>query len=96
MNENKFQRYVIERVREMFLGCVVIKNDPTYIQGIPDLTVLTHKGWFCLEVKKSKDAELRPNQYYYLEVLDDLSFARTVYPENLEEVLHELQRTFRA
>lgn len=94
MNENKFQRYVIDRVRQIFIGCVVMKNDANYIQGIPDLTVLTDKGWFCLETKKSKDSDLRPNQWHYLNLLDDLSFARVVYPENVEEVLRELQRTF--
>ena len=42
MLENKFQANLIKELKERFPGCIVMKNDPTYIQGIPDLLVL-HK-----------------------------------------------------
>ena len=92
--ERDFQRSLIKELKELFPGCVVLKNDPEYIQGIPDLLVLHNDRWAALEVKKSKNASHRPNQDYYVEKMDDMSFARFIYPENKEEVLHEIQQSF--
>lgn len=92
--ERDFQRSLIKELKELFPGCVVLKNDPEYIQGIPDLLVLHNDRWAALEVKKSKRASHRPNQDYYVEKMDDMSFARFIYPENKEEVLHEIQQSF--
>ena len=78
----------------MFPGCVVLKNDPNYIQGMPDLTIFWKNKWATLEVKKSRTASHQPNQDYYVETMDDMSFSRFIYPENKEEVLYELQRSF--
>lgn len=93
--ENEFQRKLIEEIEFMFPGCMVTKNDPTYIQGIPDLTILYKKKWAVLECKKSENEPYRPNQEYYLDKLSKMSFAKAIYPENKEEVLNELQRTFK-
>ena len=71
-----------------------MKNDSSYIQGIPDLIVLFEDKWAALEVKKSRTASHRPNQEYYVEKMDDMSFASFIYPENKEAVLDELQQTF--
>jgi hypothetical protein len=79
----------------MFPGCVVLKNDPNYLQGIPDLTLFWHDKWATLEVKKTKDAPHQPNQDYYVNLHDSMSFSRFIYPENKEEVLRELQQSFR-
>lgn len=79
----------------MFPGCIVLKNDPNYLQGIPDLVIFFMDNWAMLEVKKSENATHRPNQDYYVHKLDGMSFARFIYPENEEEVLHELQQSFR-
>lgn len=48
-----------------------------------------------LEVKKSANAAHQPNQDYYVEKMNLMSFARFIYPENKKEVLHELQQSFR-
>ena len=40
MLENKFQANLIKELKARFPDCIVMKNDPTYIQGIPDLLVL--------------------------------------------------------
>ena len=80
----------------MFPGCMVLKNDPCYIQGIPDLMVLYRDKWASLEVKKTAKSHHQPNQDYYIEKMNDMSFARFIYPENKEEVLRELQHAFRA
>lgn len=92
--ERKFQKELIKKIKDMFPGCVVLKNDANYIQGLPDLTVLYKNKWAMLECKKTGDSALRPNQSYYVSKFDDMSFARLIYPENEEEVLYELQQSF--
>lgn len=89
--ERDFQPNLIKEIEKRFEGCIVMKNDPSYIQGIPDLLVLYHDRWAALECKRSKDASHRPNQEYYVGMMDDMSFSRFIYPENREEVLDELQ-----
>lgn len=93
MRESKYQRNVIDRIKETFPGAVVIKNDPNYIQGIPDLVVLWHHYWFMLEVKESRGAKKQPNQDYYVDLLNEMSFAAFVYPEIEDRVFYELQHT---
>ena len=94
MKENKFQAKLIRELKDRFPGCVVLKNDPNYIQGIPDLTVLHGERWACLEVKRKEKAKRQPNQELLVRRLDKMSFARFICPENKEEVLHDLERSF--
>ena len=94
MLENKFQSKLIKEIKSMFPKCIVMKNDPTYIQGIPDLLILHKNKWAGLEVKKNAKASKRPNQEYYVEQMDNMSFARFVYPENKDEVLDALDLHF--
>lgn len=94
MKENKFQSKLIKEIKKTYPGCIVLKNDPNYIQGIPDLLVLYKKKWAALECKKNKDAHKQPNQEHYISKMNKMSFARFIYPENKEEVLNELQHTF--
>lgn len=93
--ESKFQSDLIKELKRIFPGAIVIKNDPNYIQGIPDLTIFWRDRWATLEVKKSAKASHRPNQDYYVNLMNEMSFSAFIYPENKEEVLHELQRSFR-
>ena len=95
MLENKFQSNLIKKIKSLYPGCIVMKNDPTYIQGIPDLLVLYKDKWASLECKKSANAKKQPNQDYYVGLMNDMSFSRFICPENKEEVLNELQQTFR-
>lgn len=94
MKENVFQTKLIEEIKGIFPGCVVLKNDANYIQGFPDLTILHGKCWATLECKREKTANRQPNQEYYVNKLDGMSFSRFVSPENKEEVLYELQQAF--
>lgn len=94
--ESKFQADLIKEIKSIFVGCIVIKNDPNYMQGLPDLTIFWNDRWATLEVKKSKNASQQPNQDHYVQVMDAMSFSRFVYPENKEEVLDELQHAFRS
>jgi hypothetical protein len=78
----------------MFPDCVILKNDPEYMPGVPDLTIFFEEHWAMLEVKASATSPTRPNQPYYIEKLNSMSFAAFVYPENKDQVLHDLQLAF--
>ena len=95
MLESQFQSKLIKRLKKMFPGCLVMKTDPTYIQGLPDLLILFKDRWAVLECKKSGTAKHRPNQDYYVDRMNEMSFARFIYPENEEEVIYDLQQTFK-
>lgn len=92
--ESEFQRRFMDELRYIFPGCIVFKTDASYIQGFPDLLMLYNNRWAAFECKRSSTATVRPNQKYYVDILDMMSFARFVYPENEEEVLNEVQQAF--
>lgn len=92
--ERDFQSNLIKEIKHMFPGCIVMKTDPTYIQGIPDLLILYKNKWASLEVKISSRAKKQPNQEYYVDRMNEMSFSSFIYPENKEGVLHELYKTF--
>lgn len=93
--EREFQPKLIAELRELFPGCIIQKNDSGYQQGIPDLLILWEDRWAALECKKSKDAPTRPNQEWFVEKMNKMSFSAIVYPENKKEVLDALQAAFR-
>ena len=94
LKESKFQSDLITELEELFPGCVVLKNDANYIQGFPDLTIFYEEKWAVLECKRNIKSPYQPNQQYYLEILNDMSFAQMICPENREAVLYELQQAF--
>lgn len=94
--ENRFQNQLIQKIKAIFPDSIVLKNDPNYIQGIPDLLVLIGKNWLALECKRYKDAHRQVNQEYYISKMNDMSYARFIYPDNEQEVLDELQQTFKS
>lgn len=94
MLENKFQANLIKKLKKDYPGCFILKNDPTYIQGIPDLLVLYKDKWAALECKKSSKARHQPNQDYYVEQMNKMSFSSFISPENEDEVLTELRHRF--
>ena len=93
--ERDFKRGVVKDIKNMFEGCIVTKLDPSHTQGIPDLLVLHKDKWATLECKRNAKAERQPNQEYYVNKMNEMSFSRFIYPENKEEVLNELRETFR-
>lgn len=94
-SESYFQADLIREIRRRFPFCVVLKTDPTYIQGFPDLLVLYKGRWAALECKRSRDAVHQTNQDYYIQRLSDIGgYAAFIFPENKEEVLNELQQAF--
>lgn len=96
MLESRFQSGLIKELKEKFPGCIVLKNDADYKQGIPDLLVLHENKWAALECKKSANAKHQPNQDYYVGKMNEMSFASFICPENKKEVLHELELTFKS
>lgn len=90
--ESGFQDRLIKDIKKNFEGSMVFKMDQ--IQGIPDLLILHRDKWAALECKKSAKASKRPNQEYYVGLMDKMSFSRFIYPENKEEVLDELRKAF--
>jgi hypothetical protein len=95
MLENRFKTKLIAELKDMFPGCIVLHMDPNEIQGIPDLLILYNDRWGALEGKKNASASIRPNQRYYVDLMNGMSFASFIYPENKEEVLNELQQALR-
>lgn len=93
--ERDYQAKLIKKIKDQFPGCIVMKNDSSYIQGIPDLLVLYRDKWASLEVKRSATASHRPNQEYYVDLMDGMSFSRFISPENEKEVLHEMEQALR-
>lgn len=96
MLESQFQAKLIKELKKLFPGCIVMKSDSGYLQGIPDLLILFNDKWAALECKQHASAKKQPNQEYYVGKMDEMSFSRFICPENKEEVLHDLQQSFQS
>jgi hypothetical protein len=92
VTEKQYQAKLIKKLERMFPGIKILKQDPSYQQGILDLILLYRDRWASLEVKISADANVQPNQEYYVGTLNQMSFASFIYPEIEEEVLIALQQ----
>ena len=91
--ESAFQAEFIRTLRDLYPAAIVLKNDPNYQQGIPDVLMLVHDTWAAFEIKRYRDAQTQPNQEYYVNLMDGMSFAAFVYPENAQDVLDALQHS---
>ena len=96
MLERHFQASLIKTLKKKFNGCIILKTDPNYIQGIPDLLILYGKKWAALEVKRSSTASHRPNQDYYINLMNSMSFASFISPETKEVVINDLCKAFKS
>ena len=99
MKESDFQKSLIDKLKTKYPGCMVLKNDPNYIQGLPDLTIFYKDKWATLEVKRSEEDYLKSlsknkNQKFYVDKMNEMSFSSYIYPENEKEVLNDLERSF--
>jgi hypothetical protein len=92
MTEAKYQSELIKKLRLLFPDCLILKNDPGYLQGVPDLVIFHEDRYAFLEVKVSEHAPVQPNQDYYVRKLNQMSFAAFIYPSNEEDVLSALER----
>lgn len=94
--ESEFQAGLIKELKDIFDGCLVLKQDPNHVQGIPDLLILYKDKWASLECKRSDDSPVRPNQRYYVNKMNEMSFSRFISPENKEEVLNDIQQALKS
>jgi len=92
--ESDFQGSLIKELKKRYEGCMVLKNDPNYKQGIPDLTVLYKDRWAALECKRGEKEKHQPNQDYYVEKMNGMSYSAFIFPENKESVFHDLDALF--
>lgn len=94
MRENKFQADLIVELKLRFPGCVVLKNDSSYLPGVPDLTIFYEDTWAMLECKAHENSRTQPNQRYYVDKFNEMSYAAFIHPDNKKEILDELQQAF--
>lgn len=97
MNEtgrNGYQKYIKDRLKAMFPGCMIFKMDPNEFQGIPDLLILFENKWASLETKASEDSERQPNQDYYVDIMNQMSFSSFIFPENENKIFDCLTMHF--
>lgn len=95
MLEREFQSSLIKELKTRFKDCIVMKNDSSYIQGIPDLIILFKNRWAALECKKSSSSSHRPNQDFYISKMNEMSYASFISPENRKEILDEMERALK-
>lgn len=92
--ESEFSLELKEELRHRFPDCFIIRMDPNQVQGIPDLLVLWRDCWALLETKRGLSSPKQPNQEYYVQLFDAMSFSAFVHPLNYREVLDEMERAF--
>lgn len=90
--ESGFQDRLRDELKAMFPGCMIFKMDQ--IQGIPDLLILYKNMWASLECKRGTRSKKQPNQDYYVDLMNNMSFSRFINKDNKEEVLRDLQQAF--
>lgn len=95
MLENRFKTNLIKDIKSALPGCLIFHLNPNEKQGIPDLIILYGNKWAALEGKKHAKASHRPNQDYYVNLMNKMSFARFIFPENKEVVIDELCKALR-
>lgn len=93
-SETAYQRKLINKLQRLFPDCFIMRNPPSEVQGIPDVLILFGTNWAMLEVKRSLNEDIQPNQEYYINLFNDMAFASFICPETEEQVLNELQLAF--
>ena len=90
--ESDFQSDLIKMIEQRFPGAYVRKQETQ--QGTPDLLVLYQEHWAMLENKIDENAVHQPNQDWWVNHFNEMSYSAFVYPSNVEEVLNEMERSF--
>lgn len=88
--ESRFQHEVIQELEERLPGCVVMKNATGLKDGFPDISVYHGSRWAMLECKRSEGESHRPNQDWWVDRLNEMSFASFIYPENRQVVMQQV------
>ena len=93
--ESRFQSRVLRDLREEYPRSLILKIDTSYHPGTPDRLILNEDRWATLEFKRSANAAKQPNQEYFVELMNRMSYSSFIFPENEREVLRELERALR-
>lgn len=88
--KNGYQSLLKKKLKSKFPQCDVYRLDPNGVQGIEDLVLLCPLTWATLEIKGSSKSHVQPNQKYYVNKHNDMSFSRMINPENEKDVLDDL------
>lgn len=96
MTEREYQRALCKRIKQRLPDAIILKNDSSYMQGIPDLLILHKERWAALEVKVDENAEHQANQDHYIDKMDNWSYAAFIYPQNEKEILDGMERSLKA
>jgi len=94
IKENRFKADLKKELKDAFPGCVIFDMNPNDHQGISDLLILYGSTWAMLECKRNAKASHRPNQDYFVDKFNKMSFAAFIYPENKKEILNALESSF--
>ena len=92
--ESGFKKHLKKRIEATFDGCLIVQLDPNDIQGIPDLGIFYGSKWATLEGKRTAKSIKQPNQEYYVDRMNDMSFSRFIFPEVEDEVMEDLYNFF--
>lgn len=91
--EASYRSELIRRIQRRWPRCVILPTNPQRRQGICDIVILFDRCWAMLEIKREPNARRRPNQEFYVDQFNGMSFAAFIYPEIEDEVLDDLQST---
>lgn len=91
MLEGPYKTQLTRKIRKRLPGAMVLRLDANHLQGVPDILVLYGEKWGSLEGKANPDAPYQPNQQYYVDLMNQMSFSAFINPSNEEEVLRALQ-----
>lgn len=92
--ESGIQDEIVDELQVLFPGCIVSKIE--FFQGCPDLLILYRDKWATLETKRGAESVHQPNQDYYVDLMNEMSFSRFINKNNKEEVFRDLQKAFGA
>lgn len=89
--ESDFQAKVIKQLKAMGLAVVKNQSGPGVPTGFPDITAFGEGIYFCLECKASARAKKQPRQDYWVNKLNEWSYAAFIYPSNYDKVMSEIK-----
>ena len=98
LKESDYQHDVLKKIKLLLNykntdkkdNCIIMKEDPRYIQGIPDWIILYKNKWATLEIKRSKHEKHQPNQDNYVDKMNYMSCSYFLFPENEIYVIKHL------
>lgn len=92
MTEAELQSAIVEAAEKLGYHCHHETDSRKSNGGFPDLHIVGHSRQMVLELKSDR-GESRPDQRQWIRAFQNAGVdARFVYPEDLDEVLAELQR----